>query len=386
MGSGLNFHKLGLGCTLVALLLGQQSLAGGFADRFFDPSDGYLDTSNWLATRTGFLPVPIIITEPAVGYGGGAALAFFHGQFMGTKAENGKGRRVPPSVSVVAAGGTENGTWFVGGGHLGIWREDTIRYTGGAGYADVVMDYYGFNGGLGKHPVRFESTAFGLMQELQFRLGESHFFAGISYRLVDTQNKFDLGSVLPIPGIPALKFDSRSAGVSLSLNYDDRDNMFTPSDGLDAELKLGNYGSAWGGDDNFNKYRLYAKYYQRLSDAWVMGLRGDTEGVDGDAPFYEYPFVDMRGIKVMRYQGKRTALGELELRWSFHPRWALVGFGGVGKTWAGNGKHDSDALYSKGLGFRYLIASKLGLQVGVDIAQGPEDTAFYIQVGSAWKR
>ncbi|WP_419617263.1 hypothetical protein [Thiolapillus sp.] len=164
---------------------------------------------------------------------------------MGTKAENGKGRRVPPSVSVVAAGGTEKGTWFVGGGHLGIWREDTIRYTGGAGYADVVMDYYGFNGGLGKHPVRFESTAFGLMQELQFRLGESHFFAGISYRLVDTQNKFDLGSVLPIPGIPALKFDSRSAGVSLSLNYDDRDNMFTPSDGLYAELKLGNYGSAW---------------------------------------------------------------------------------------------------------------------------------------------
>ncbi|WP_293646082.1 BamA/TamA family outer membrane protein [Thiolapillus sp.] len=248
------------------------------------------------------------------------------------------------------------------------------------------MDYYGFNGGLGKHPVRFESTAFGLMQELQFRLGESHFFAGISYRLVDTQNKFDLGSVLPIPGIPALKFDSRSAGVSLSLNYDDRDNMFTPSDGLYAELKLGNYGSAWGGDDNFNKYRLYAKYYQRLSDDWVMGLRGDTEGVDGDAPFYEYPFVDMRGIKVMRYQGKRTALGELELRWSFHPRWALVGFSGVGKTWAGNGKHDSDALYSKGLGFRYLIASKLGLQVGVDIAQGPEDAAFYIQVGSAWKR
>ena len=37
-----------------------------------------------------------------------------------------------------------------------------------------------------------------------------------------------------------------------------------------------------------------------------------------------------------------------------------------------------------GLGFRYRLARKQGLQTGVDIARGPEDTSIYLTVGSAW--
>ena len=97
----------------------------------------------------------------------------------------------------------------------------------------------------------------------------------------------------------------------------------------------------------------------------MLGLRGDAKAVDGDAPFYEYPFVEMRGIKVMRYQGDKTLLGEAELRWFFTPRWALVGFGGAARTFSGFASGDSDVIYSKGLGIRYLIARKLGLQAGI---------------------
>ena len=86
----------------------------------------------------------------------------------------------------------------------------------------------------------------------------------------------------------------------------------------------------------------------------------------------------------MQYQGDKTLLGEAELRWSFTPRWALVGFGGAGKAYNDGKKGDTDIIHSKGLGIRYLIASKLGLQMGLDIAKGPDDTAFYIQFGSSW--
>ena len=37
---------------------------------FTDPEDGAFDASEWLLDRRGLLPVPIIITEPAIGYGG----------------------------------------------------------------------------------------------------------------------------------------------------------------------------------------------------------------------------------------------------------------------------------------------------------------------------
>jgi len=369
------------------LFLNQNLLAGGFLDRFIDPRDGYFDTSEWLATRTGFLPVPIIITEPAVGYGGGAALTFFHGEFKGVEVESrpGETRRVPPSVSAVAAGGTENGTWFLGGGHLGIWKNDDIRYIGGAGYGEIKMDYYGTSSQL-RHPVSFDSAAWGLLQEFKFRIRDSRFFAGLGYRLVDTKNRFHPGGLLPIPGLPAIGFDSRSAGIQFSLSYDSRDNVFTPNRGLDTELKAEINGHVWGGDDDFKRYSAYLKYYRPFAGNWVAGLRLDGKTLEGDAPFYEYPFVDMRGIKIMRYQGKRTALGELELRWTFHPRWTLVGFGGAARTWAVQNDTASDNIYSKDLGIRYLIASKLGLQFGLDIAQGPEDTAVYFQVGSAWLR
>ena len=36
-------------------------------DNLIDPQDGMMDASDYLASARGFLPVPIIITEPAVG-------------------------------------------------------------------------------------------------------------------------------------------------------------------------------------------------------------------------------------------------------------------------------------------------------------------------------
>jgi len=62
----------------------------------------------------------------------------------------------------------------------------------------------------------------------------------------------------------------------------------------------------------------------------------------------------------------------------------VVGFAGAGKAYNGGIKENSDIVYSKDIGFRYLMAAKLGLQMGVDIAKGDDDTAIYIQFGSSW--
>mgnify|MGYP003500478953 CR=1 FL=1 len=40
---------------------------------------------------------------------------------------------------------------------------------------------------------------------------------------------------------------------------------------------------------------------------------------------------------------------------------------------------------SGGLGFRYLIARRLGLYAGIDVAKSTVDQAFYIQVGNGWR-
>ena len=353
--------------------------ASWLGDTFIDPTDGQLDMSNWLLEKKGFLPVPIMITEPAVGYGGGVALVYFHDKFGG---QNGK-----PSVSAIAAAGTENGTWFAGGGHFGSWKNDTIRYVGAAGVGHAEMQYYGFSSGDSSKitsNIDFSTDALFLLQEMQFRLGDSDFFAGASYSIVDTTNSFNVGiENLPIE-LPNVTFDSRSAALSAMVSYDSRNNMFSPSKGLSAKLKASSYNQLWGSDENYMSYSAVANYYTELSKNWMLGTRLSGKAVNGDAPFYAYPYVDMRGVKAMQYQGDQTLLSEAELNWRFHPRWTLVGFAGVGKAFNEGIKQDSDTITSKGGGIRYLIARQLGLQMGLDIAKGPDDTAVYIQVGSAW--
>ncbi len=67
-------------------------------------------------------------------------------------------------------------------------------------------------------------------------------------------------------------------------------------------------------------------------------------------------------------------------------RWSLIGFLGTGRAW-GNGVAFADAEkpVSGGAGFRYLLARRLGLRVGLDVAKSTVDSAVYVVVGNAWR-
>jgi len=76
---------------LLLLALGVVVLQVGYAQeppatsRFRDPEDGQFDVSSFLEKPRGFLPVPIVITEPAVGYGGGLVGMFLRPREQASK-------------------------------------------------------------------------------------------------------------------------------------------------------------------------------------------------------------------------------------------------------------------------------------------------------------
>jgi outer membrane translocation and assembly module TamA len=219
-----------------------------------------------------------------------------------------------------------------------------------------------------------------------FRVKQSDFFAGLKYIYLTTDNTFDTSELFPDAGLSNVEFDSTSAGLGVVLQYEGLNNTITPSSGLKAHFEANDYGDTWGGDSDFNKYRLFANYWFPVESNWVVGLRADASAVSGDAPFYEYPYIDLRGIPALRYQGEETLVGETEVRYDFTSRWSAIGFVGAGKALSDQGQGDSETVVSKGVGFRYLVARRFGMRAGIDVAWGPEDTAFYIQVGSAWGR
>jgi outer membrane translocation and assembly module TamA len=186
--------------------------------------------------------------------------------------------------------------------------------------------------------------------------------------------------------VPARDLDVTLAGLALVVEYDDRDSIFTPGSGTRLQLQATDFAPRYGSDPSFRLFKAAVNSYASPHRDVVLGGRLDFRGASGDTPFYAVPFIELRGIPYLRYQGERVAVAELEARWNLDGRWSLVDFGGAGRASGKEGGLDSaETRWAGGFGFRYKLASAMGLHAGIDVARGPEEGAFYLVVGSAWR-
>jgi hypothetical protein len=345
-----------------------------------DPTDGQLDLSEYMKTRTGFLPIPILVTEPAVGYGGGLALLFIHDR---PRTET---RQGPPSITVLGGAYTESDSWGGAIGHFGSWNEDRLRYTGVLGKGVGRLEFFGVGndpaGTLGQKGLDFELDGVFLRQQLLARIGDSSLYLGLRYEYVSTETEFKSG----VPVIDQTDLDRHDGGMAAVVQFDTRDTIFTPSAGTNITLAGYHFDEWLGGESEYNRLELRAPFWVPLDETLVFGMNTNVTFAGDNTPFYALPYVTLRGVPALRYQGESAASFEGELRWNFVPRWALVGFGGVGQAVGSNDEFGGESYLVKagGVGVRYFIAREFGLHVGLDVARGPEETAVYIQVGSAW--
>jgi len=345
-------------------------------------ADGWPDLSSFLDEKYGFLPLVFPITEPAVGYGAVGGVAFIS-KPLGA-ARDGFGR---PNISFVGGMATENGSWGVFAADLRHWLDDRIQTLAAGVYAEVQLDFHGLGKDslLADDPLRYQLGPKAAAAQARYRFGDTLLWAGLRYAFAVTEVSFDAPS--STPGLPDYDSSSRVGGLTALTSYDSRDNIFTPVRGTYLEASFGLFGKAFGGEDQFERAVLVAIQYFRLPFHLYLGLRGDAASSFGDAPFYLQPFVNLRGVPLLRYQGEQSAQAEAELRWQFWQRFSVLGFAGAGAVWNDFEKVDSPrAVPSGGGGFRYEIARAYGLHMGVDLAFSPGTTAVYLQVGSAWMR
>jgi hypothetical protein len=363
---------------------------------FTDPVDGAFDAGAFILSKQGFLPVPVIITEPAVGYGAGLALLFLRYPEGKTPADRASAARAAgqppprialPNVSAIVGGGTENGTWFAGGFHLRNFNEGATRSTTVLMRVHAELTYYGFAGeGI---PRSYANDMLVGRQQIEHKIGKSDWYYGGHYTYVGGDSVFDtgnsgIGQILPD------EFDSATAGLGVNIAYDSRDNPFTPNQGTRAQFIFSRYDEALGGDFGYNRIDAFAATWWTLDPRLVLGWRIEGHFTPGDdrVPFYHQSTITLRGVPAARYQASQTLVNELELRYALTPRWSIVGFGGVGQATM----HDpvevveADLIPAGGAGFRYLIARQLGMHVGCDFACSEDDFGFYLTVGTPWQR
>ena len=347
-----------------------------------DTLDGRFDFSKFLIDHKGFLPVPMIITEPALGnFGMLMAFTFFtrHKPIPGKV-------YIAPDITAAAGMYTANGSWLVGGGRIGSFPKSGIKYRAFGGYASINLDFYRQLPQAGEKKFSFNIKAAPIMLNLSKEIGHSDVYLGLQYMYAKANVKAEFEGDYP-DFFPKKDHEGVNSTISLFADIDKRDNFFTPSKGFRVNAMYGMDDNWTGSDYSYSKLTGFLNWFLPVKRNWISGFRLDGQGAFNHPPFYFLPYLNMRGVPIARYQGYYTAVAETEQRFDFNLRWSAVAFAGLGKA-IGKGQSfsDADLVYNYGGGFRYLLARAFGLRGGIDIAASPGNFGWYIVFGHNWNR
>jgi hypothetical protein len=352
-----------------------------------DSLDGAFDLSDYIIDAHGFIPVPILITEPALGgFGGGLIPVFIQKNPPYIDSINGKVKITPvaPNLTGAAALYTVNNTWALLGFRQGTLVKSRIKYTIGGGYANINMSYYRPVETTGDKEFAFNIKTIPLLLQGTKRIATSYWYTGLKYVFLKTDTKYTGDRLLPPDLAKPAGTSAIVSQLGAIIEIDKRDNIFTPNKGIKIHFDANRSDNVIGSDYDFWRLNYYTYGYTKLANKLTGAIRIDAQQAFGDVPFYMLPYIDMRGVPINRYQGNADILTEGELRWDFIKRWSLLLYSGAGKAFdEWSDFDDAKLVVTYGSGFRYFIARKFGLRMGVDIAKGPDTWAYYIVFGSS---
>jgi hypothetical protein len=355
---------------------------------FRDTLDNQFDLSDYIINMHGFVPWPVIISEPALGnFGGAMALVFMSPKKSASEEE----KFHFPDITGVAGMYTLNNSWGVGLLRQGSFPKIGMRYMVAFGYVAANMNFYRESTQWGEVERLFQLKPYVVILDACENLYRNKIFLGFRYQYAKMKVTYDPPVYDSIPVLDSIfdpvEFDKDLGTLGFYADLDYRNKIFTPDKGI--RFKTTYYiGRSWTASDyDIQRVESFATAFFQFYKRWVCGLKAEGQYVSDGSPFYYLPYLNMRGIPMMRYQGQGTLLFETEQRYDVTRRWSLVGFVGTGRTFSDKEYLEDNAWHTAGgVGFRYLVARLFRLRMGVDIAVGPDQFAYYIVFGHYWNR
>ena len=330
--------------------------------------------------KGNFMPIPIPITDENLGFGGVLGVAYLHDNQSSNKPNT------PQTITGIAGGATSTGSWLASVFHSQSFNNDRIRYNGVIGYADIFLNYYILESiDLVKFPIQTNLTFWGTQHEFLFRLGNSNFFIGPQYRFMNINGGIKLE--VTHPEFDELEFyrsfKENVSALALLGNYDSRDQILSPVTGYYTGFLIRKNATWLGATKDYIFSEIYAYAYYKITKSLHTILHFDSQFMSDNAPFYAKPYIGLRGVPAMRYQGNYVSTFEMQWRVDLFKNISMVAFTGVGKTYNTFEEISSNALiYNYGTGIRYTLKNISNLRVGVDVAWSNEDFAWGISIGT----
>lgn len=296
-----------------------------------------------------------------------------------------------------------NGTFIVAGGGTFFFNENKFRIYAKYGFRREPANFFGvgFDEIKQAHKsdstTEYQKTTLNFAPKLVWEIKPKIYAGG----LIDINyNRIKKAQTVLAENPYYHKFGSRytNIGIGTILQYDSRNDIATPSDGLLLSATGTVYGKYLGGDYNYEllelEYRQFKRLFKRRS---VLGWTAKAQiGLD-DVPYTELPSFgsanDLRGYLSGKYRDKSAAYGIVEYRHMFMSQeayergafWSKFGFA----TWVGGGTIGEDPKHWNKWKLNYGLGLRIQLQPGknlrLDIGKGPgEKWAFYMNMTEAF--
>lgn len=329
-----------------------------------------------------FNAVPLPVVDPTLGEGlAPVGLATF-------SIDPHDSRSPRSTIGLVYARTNKESEVYGGGGAL-YFAEDRFRADFLVGKLDLKLDFFGLGSDvLASNPIPFS------VESKLLRVGAAVRFAPDTYiglRAIAADAELGVYSDRPILGRFRLNVELRGFGPFLQ--YDTRDSTWFPTSGTRADLKLIRFDEVLLSGDSFNFFEGSAAHHLSVTDDVVAAGKIRAAHAGSNAPFFMFPFVQIRGFPALRFLGQNVVQAETELRWfpfrernGFLSDIGFVTFAGAGVAASEFQDWDKEPIaYAGGFGLRYRISEKDGMNAGLDLAWGRDnESAIYFRIGEAF--
>lgn len=214
-------------------------------------------------------------------------------------------------------------------------------------------------------------------------------FAGLQYDYESlVMEKVESGGILDTAGLVGSEGGVYS-GFGFSLNWDTRDAVLFPRRGVFAELTADSYGTLMASDASYTSLRLDVRKYLAVGTDRVLALQVYLHSTGGDVPFDRLALLGgeslMRGYYKGRFRDKGLIVLQGEYRHFVTERIGFAGFAGLADVFPGLRDFELRQLkYSLGGGLRYVVNTRDGTAVRLDVAWGQASFGVYLTAKEAF--
>ncbi len=334
------------------------------------------DESKLSLEKGSFVAVPIPILNPTLDEMLVVGAAYFYGQTEEQKETQ------PASVTAGGIMYSSNESYAAAIGQEIYWREDTWRFAGGIGYADLLLPLTAPGPGGSEIGVNWLLDGDILYAHLARKI-TGRWYLGFFGRNININQSFDI--MLP-PSLYDSGSETRSAGLGLFVQHDSRDMTTNAYSGHFFETRGLFNDESLGSDRDYQSYSAQFRSYHEMTDQLVLAWEIQGCAKSGSSvPLWDLCRVPLRGFPATQYLGKKSAIAQVEARWRMNQRWGTVGFVGGGYIENSFSRvRDNELIPSYGIGLRFMVLQSKRINIRLDYARSNDSDAIYLGVLEAF--